>query len=147
MTKIHGLTNQDVANAPTFADLAPALRQWFKGRRVIAYNAAFEARTLAQSGKAHDLPVLPPVTWACAMELYARYHGRWSKTYQSYKWQSLSDAAAQCGLSPSSTLRRAVDKAELTRVLLRFLAEGDSRCTILRQIVLNEQPKDAWGWD
>lgn len=44
---IHGISNEDVAKAPTFADLAPELLARLDGAVVVAHNAPFEERFLA----------------------------------------------------------------------------------------------------
>lgn len=44
---IHGISNADAANAPTFADIAPELLARLDGTVVVAHNAPFEERFLA----------------------------------------------------------------------------------------------------
>lgn len=44
---IHGISNADVAKAPTFADIAPELLARLDGTVVVAHNAPFEERFLA----------------------------------------------------------------------------------------------------
>ena len=44
---IHGISNEDVAKAPTFADIAPELLARLDGAVVVAHNAPFEERFLA----------------------------------------------------------------------------------------------------
>lgn len=44
---VHGITNEAVAKAPTFADVAPELLARLDGAVVVAHNAAFEERFLA----------------------------------------------------------------------------------------------------
>jgi DNA polymerase III epsilon subunit-like protein len=44
---VHGITNEAVAKAPTFADVVPELLARLDGAVVVAHNAAFEERFLA----------------------------------------------------------------------------------------------------
>lgn len=44
---VHGISNDAVANAPTFAEVAPELLARFDGAVVVAHNASFEERFLA----------------------------------------------------------------------------------------------------
>ncbi|MGL5405954.1 MAG: 3'-5' exonuclease [Propionibacteriaceae bacterium] len=62
-TEIHGITNADVANAPTFADVLPYLVQMLRGRAFVAHNATFDGSFLGyEFGRAQwawpQLPVL-----------------------------------------------------------------------------------------
>ncbi len=56
------------------------------------------------------------------MNLYAEFHGAWSEYHQSYTWQSLGAAAAQCGVEIPSNLHSAAADAELTRLVLEYVA-------------------------
>src|SRR3954447_5753566 len=46
-TALHGIKAADVAEAPTFAQLAPSLRSLRAGRVVVPHNALFDLRFLA----------------------------------------------------------------------------------------------------
>lgn len=41
-THIHGITQQDVEHAPTFAEVAPFIIQQLRGRAIVAHNASFD---------------------------------------------------------------------------------------------------------
>jgi len=61
-TAIHGITDEDVRHAPTFADVAGDVAAALEGCIVAAYNAAFDARFLnyemANAGCRHRPPYL-----------------------------------------------------------------------------------------
>src|SRR4029453_12821956 len=42
ITSLTGITDQMVANAPTFADIAPLLLERLEGRLLVAHNARFD---------------------------------------------------------------------------------------------------------
>lgn len=46
-TFIHGLTDEDLADSPTFATIAPRLANFLHGRILVAHNVAFDAAFLA----------------------------------------------------------------------------------------------------
>lgn len=123
-TAIHGITDADVAGAPTFAEVGPRLAELLYSRFVIIYNADFDVRMLRQSHRAAGLPRDDrPLTVDCLMELYAEHHGDWVPRRGSYRWQSLGSAALQCGLSwPDGGAHRAATDAEMARRLLVHLA-------------------------
>lgn len=45
-TDIHGITDQDLENAPSFAQVAPTIAEHLQGRVVTAHNAPFDMRML-----------------------------------------------------------------------------------------------------
>ena len=122
-TRVHGISNSDVADAPTFANIAPNLHQLIDNKLIVIYNAQFDIQMLTQSARAHGIKESPVADWACAMNLYAAYWGAWSNYHQSYTWQKLSDAARQCGIQLPATLHRARADAELTRQIIQFMAD------------------------
>jgi hypothetical protein len=59
-TAVHGLTDANVAEAPTFSEIYPALAESVRGKVVIAFNADFDERILRLL-----LPASP--SWEVAM--------------------------------------------------------------------------------
>lgn len=92
-TAIHGITDRAVAAAPTFAELAPRLRELLAGKTVVAYNAGFDERMLEQSARAHQLPIIPQLLGIAefedVMEPYSAYVGDWSTWHGNWRWQRL----------------------------------------------------------
>lgn len=89
---IHGITDATVADAPTFADLAPQLRELLSGQTVVIYNANFDVRMLEQSARAHQLTYEVPIfagEYEDAMEPYSAWCGDWSEYHGNYRWQAL----------------------------------------------------------
>lgn len=129
-TWVHGITDRDVAAAPTFAEAWPSVRALLAGRDVVVYNADFDSRLLSQSAEAsHLAPVawhtdagLPgQPRWRCAMKLYAQFHAE-QALYRRERWLKLNEAARHCGLSLPDELHRARADAELTRRLVLHMA-------------------------
>lgn len=51
---IHGITNEQVANAPRFKDILPEFLEFFRGAKVIAHNGDFDERFLDNELKLAD---------------------------------------------------------------------------------------------
>jgi DNA polymerase-3 subunit epsilon len=121
---IHGISDADVANAPTFSQVADQLRGALRGRLVVVYNAAFDKQMLIQSHTAAKTPpkYLQAADFVCAMELYAAHYGEWNSYYHSYRWQTLDKAARQCRLKWLGDAHRALADAEMCRRVVRHMA-------------------------
>ena len=133
-TKIHGIRNKDVANAPTLPEILEN-----EGKLILSddtglaiYNADFDLTLLDQSVCArnrHDL--LPKLgkardRSADVMDIYARFYANWSDYYNSYKWYKLSEVAQMCGLRWEGAPHRALADAKMTAAVLMYLAEQDA---------------------
>jgi DNA polymerase III epsilon subunit-like protein len=138
---IHGITDEMVASAPTFRELLPQLEQILRGREVLVYNKEFDMGKIAQSARANgcgfadgdawywvtseraeDGKEIYRSLWHCAMYLYANYYGDWNEYHENYRWQRLSSAALQCGIEMPLGTHRAHQDAELTRLLMLYVA-------------------------
>ncbi len=69
-TRIHGITNAQVADAPGFVLVAPQIVSAITGRDVIIYNSAFDLSMLRQSADAAGLEVdwRSVAKYVCAMQ-------------------------------------------------------------------------------
>jgi len=68
-TRIHGIDNEKVKNAPTMKDVLPGVLELISGRILAAYNLPFDWCILDEQCKIHELdgPVfgfLDPLVWA-----------------------------------------------------------------------------------
>lgn len=73
-TRIHGITNEDVKDLPTFAHHYDQLRALLRGRVIVAYNAEFDGDVLRSELARIPVPQIK-VKWECAMELLMTYRG------------------------------------------------------------------------
>lgn len=124
-SRVHGITDEMVASAPDWINnVAEELHTLIRDRTVIIYNADYDLRVLGQTAEAVGVPGFAPgrTTFYCAMNAYAEFYGEWNDYHQSYRWQSLSNAAKQCGLTIPPNLHRALADAELTRQLVLHMA-------------------------
>ena len=89
---VHGLTDDLLALAAPYAAIHPALSALLAGRRVVCFNAAFDARLLQQTGARYGLPPID-AQWDCAMLAYAAFKGEWSDERRDFRWPRLPGAA------------------------------------------------------
>lgn len=77
-TVVHGLTDGDVAAAPPFAQIAPALLSVTAGRHLLAYNAPYDRDVLIAGFAAAGLDpahLADPRNWTCLMRARATVQG------------------------------------------------------------------------
>lgn len=127
-TDIHGITDQDVIDAPDFhmvfsSHFLPLLN----GRTIITYNVDFDIRMIRQSLALHCnnaylqsveqmFSLVNPV---CAMCWYAQFYGERGVNGQ-YQWQSLTRACDQQDVDVSDlNAHRALADCEMTRRLIQ----------------------------
>ncbi len=113
-TAIHGISNEDIIDAPGFNEILVNLVKLTANRRVIIYNAAFDQRLLRQSAAAHRLkkPCIKSNV-VCVMRLYSQFFG---------KKATLTKAARQLGLELPTDLHRAAADAALCREIVMAMA-------------------------
>ena len=140
---LHGITDEELAGAPTFAELWPRIYSVLgQVSYVITYNAPFDRERLATSCALADLtlytgrgaarraqlygarlrettPVVLPVEWECLMEQYAHYHGQRSR--RGFVPQPLAKACSQLRIRHTQW-HRARGDTEAALKVLRCLA-------------------------
>jgi DNA polymerase-3 subunit epsilon len=117
---VHGISDQDVADAPSFAEIATELSEVLRGHLPVAYNAAFDRSflysELRRAGVAtagiEDLPPafsadivwLDPLVWARELQ-------------RDDKSKKLVDVCARLGIALTRAHRAASDAEAAGRVL------------------------------
>lgn len=65
-TEVHGLTDDDTYNAPTFGEVWSEWSEWLEGFRLIAHNAPFDSKCIRAAcsvyGLEHDFE------WGCTLK-------------------------------------------------------------------------------
>lgn len=117
VTAIHGITDEMVADAPTFDQVWDRVLALTAGRQVVIYNADFDVRLIGQSIVECGVPARGWLEARCAMRWYAAWAGR--------RWQSLGAALDQCGI-PRPALHRAAADAEAVRLLVHYMNEQEA---------------------
>lgn len=77
---VHGIAAEALRDAPVLPDVWPRVRELLRGALVIAYNADYDRRILAQGAERYGLR-RPACRWYCLMEACTVFdapeHGRW----------------------------------------------------------------------
>jgi DNA polymerase-3 subunit epsilon len=82
---VHGIRPQDTANAPTFGQLYPEIRNRLQRRTLVAHNEVFDRSVLRHTMEHYDLNYSElglAVRWECTMRIYK------AKGYIPYKLNS-----------------------------------------------------------
>lgn len=86
-TEIHGITDEIVADAPSFPEVYPRIDAALKDKRILIYNAEFDIKILNYCCHLHNLPILKLKKRSeCLMEWAAQWGGDWSYYYKDYKY-------------------------------------------------------------
>jgi len=125
-TAIHGITDDDLLNAPDFADIVDELQGLIQGRVLLIYNAEYDLRLLRQSARKSKVRLkLEPASVQCAMLEYAEFFGEWDDFHENWKWQKLVNAARHTGYKPAEgmLLHRAIADCLATLHVYRHMQE------------------------
>jgi DNA polymerase-3 subunit epsilon len=119
--RIHHITDRTVEQSPAWPDVWPIVRTHLAARLIAIYNDEYDLRLMQQSHYTYRMPWTDRLNTACIMKLYAQFRGEWDAARRSYRYHSLANASAQCGLKLASSHRATAD-ALLTRSLLLYMA-------------------------
>ena len=127
-TAIHGITNEMVANAPSWPMLHELVAQLIKGRCLVIYNSDYDIQLINQTA---SIAGCSPIDWMevqdhCAMHAYSKFYGEPSqKAHEDedgYRWQSLAKAAAQQSIAIEGQAHRALSDCLTTLAVLKRMA-------------------------
>ncbi|MFW6073994.1 MAG: exonuclease domain-containing protein [Chloroflexota bacterium] len=120
-TRIHGITDDMVRDAPVWPDIYPVLRRILgEYRRIVIYNADFDCRVMNQVNRLHRYPEFL-ADWQCAMKRFAEYQGVWHTKYGNWRWHRL-DQAAKTFNHPEPSIHRALSDAQMCRSVVLGMA-------------------------
>ncbi len=127
---IHGITNADVRDAPSFREHWPRVRRLLRGAVVIAHNAPFDAGVMRNELWRNKLTP-PPLEWWCTLRL-AR--ALWPDRFERYALAALVEALDL----PKRPTHRALDDAYAALELFRRqLDDAKERRLNLRPTIQN----------
>jgi hypothetical protein len=100
-TDIHGIGDQDVADAPTFSDILVTLTATLDYKRVVIYNAPYDMGRLRYELRLHYAgrranPCEEADAWLSVMNFedalipYSDWVGDWNDYFGNYTWQPLN---------------------------------------------------------
>ena len=119
-SRLHGITNEYVQSAPTWAEVWPEIARITQNRYVGTYNADFDLRMIQQTNGIHQINWQNSIRFFCVMKLYAEFY-----PYSGGRYQKLEDAGRQCGIAlPNS--HRAKDDTLLAIKVFEKIAKSSS---------------------
>lgn len=123
---IHGITDEMVAESPTFAMIAPMIHQLLNFRNVVIYNASYDNAILFNEFKRAGL-IYPTVSNHCAMVAWAEYYGDWNEYRGNYRWQKLVNAASDIGYTLPDDMNPHSAQADclMTLAVTQYLASRE----------------------
>lgn len=119
--RIHGITNEEVAGAPTWPAIWPQVRSVLFGRLVVIYNEEYDIRLMQQSHARYRLPWKEKFNTFDLLKLYAEFRGEWDSYRRSYRYHSLAAAGQHCHITLPNAHRSTADTL-LTRAVLHHIA-------------------------
>ena len=129
---IHGITDAMLAGAPTWSEIHARFCDLVEGRQVVIYNHEFDVRVINQTARRYALQapqgfdlVLDQGSIHCAMQAYAEFRGEWSAEKGRYRWQKLSAAAEQQGVTVTNA-HRALGDCLMTLGVVRAMASTEN---------------------
>lgn len=97
--RVHGITNEQVQNAPSWAEVAPKVVDILRGKDLVIYNAGYDVPTMHSASKAVGIKLEESWTSVhCAMLTFAKFYGDWDDYHESYRWKKLDFAAHHLGV-------------------------------------------------
>lgn len=112
---VHGLTDDDTYDAPSFGRVWTDWADWLRGYRLIAHNAAFDSKCIAAACRIYGLEA--PADWGCTLKAARRLIPRF--TLPSKSLDSLCDFFG----IPLHNHHNALDDAEACAKLALILSE------------------------
>ncbi|MCQ4086541.1 exonuclease domain-containing protein [Saccharibacillus sp. JS10] len=114
---VHGITPDQVENAPSFADIWSEMQRRIEGRVLVAHNASFDMSVLRSSAEQHGLE-LPHIQYMCSF-LLSR------KIWPTMPNHKLNTVAKQLGLSDFKHHDAIEDARTSAKIMLRCSQEAD----------------------
>ena len=88
---VHGISDEEVAQAPTLPEIWDAFLRALEGRAIIVtFNTDFDQSILDGDAQRYGL-TRPKYAWHCLMCKYAKYCGDWSSYWGGYRWYPLPE--------------------------------------------------------
>ena len=126
-SKVHGITDEMVADAPSLNTVWSEIEDILHNRAIGIYNAEFDYRLMKQSADNASLPWSIQRNQAfCVMNMFAAWYGEWNRRANNFRSQKLEFAGKFCGIDLPNN-HHAVDDAKLTAALLKYLAEYEKK--------------------
>ena len=120
-TKIHGISDEMVAEAPSWKQVRERVINIISGQHIIVYNAIYDRRMMHQSDRAQSLSEIEYkhlAKFSCAMIPFAEIYGEWNDYRGNYRWQTLTTALGYYGLTKPLDAHTALTDCRSTLAVL-----------------------------
>jgi DNA polymerase-3 subunit epsilon len=135
---IHGIEEAMLTGMPEWTVFRPSLIEAIRGKDMIVYNATYDRHMMHCTDEAWRLPKMNYhefADWHCAMLWYADYYGAYDGYHSDPKWQKLTDAALQQGVSMEGIKpHSALGDCQLTRRVIMEVMRKIATADILASI-------------
>lgn len=118
---IHGISPEQVVNAPMLETIMPDIIAAIKDKNVVIYNAKFDSRYLKDA-----LEYAAEVH--CCMLRYAEFYGEWNDLTNDYRYQKLINASRHIGYCYEGN-HRALADCRATRAVWMHMNRFNSYIT------------------
>lgn len=145
---VHGITDEELADAPTFEACVPTISELLRDRVPVAYNANFDRGFLVEEWKrvgasTENLPALDPkVSWIDPLV--------WVRELQKYeRGKKLTDVCERMGISLERAHRASGDAEATAKVLTKLAPQLPANYAELVRIQQNygkQQEREFAAW-
>ncbi len=121
----HGISDEQLIDAPTFAEVWPTIRALLADKMVVIYNASFDRRMIWSSARPYKIEIPHDfMKCECAMELFARFYGEVHEYWGTHLWQKLNEVAIPyLEIDVPGQAHSAAHDAAATALIVKKLAE------------------------
>lgn len=132
-TRIHGITDSDVAGSLNIFSLLPEIVGVLQDRIITSYNLEFDSNAFLRSLNSWEHL---PHTWdyvrsltskwshgSCIMKIFSGWYGEWSDRRNDYNYKSLREATERLRVGPPTPEHRAKGDALAAARILASMAE------------------------
>ncbi len=123
--EVHGIHEEQLAAAPSFAEMWPVISGLLSGKTVVIYNANFDIGKLWSSARPYNIEIpYDFIKDVCAMDLFAQFYGEMHEYWGTYTWQRLNEVAVpHLGIVVPGQAHNAEHDALVTAMIIKRLAE------------------------
>lgn len=121
-TRIHGITDEMVASAPTFAELYVHFGVIMHGKHWVGFNLGFDKGVLISACRAICAPAPAQSGQTDVMPLASTVWGEWSNHWDDYKYVSLEYACWHSGVQVEAKAHSALGDCLRTLGVLKAIA-------------------------
>lgn len=88
--RVHGISDEQLASAPTWGDVYPDVYQALQGQTAFYYAMdGFDRGIFEYACRMYRLP-LPAVKWESVMPYWNAWCGNWHRYFEDWRWQALN---------------------------------------------------------